>query len=195
MLLEILKLSFPGFSKIKKSALFGLDSPGITASIERNVPLDNKRIFRKISLMLLVISLVLSGCHDQVRKRPIGWMRLGPLKDFLAEETYLSEQRLMVRRDSAGFSVMSTMCTYDLSALRRVVTGDTYIWTSTLTDSKYHADGTVLSGPATAALPYYELRIDALVHGGPVDTLYVQIGIEKDKSWRRPFDLGSPESG
>jgi len=145
--------------------------------------------YRKLSnlLSIILLTIFLNSCFDQVRKRPVGWMRLGPVKDFLADETYLSEKRLMIRRDQGGFSAMSTMCTYDLSALRRVVTGDTYIWVSSFSDSKFSATGEVLEGPARAPLPYYYLRIDALVHGGPIDTLYVQIGIERDKSWRLPF--------
>jgi len=140
-------------------------------------------------ITIILIIIFLNSC-DQVRKRPVGWIRLGPVKNFLADETYLSDERLMIRRDQAGFSAMSTMCSYDLSALRRVVTGDTYIWVSNFSDSKYTATGEVLEGPATAPLPYYYLRIDALVHGAPKDTLYVQIGIERDKSWRLPF--GTP---
>lgn|GEM_PF-1389103 len=150
------------------------------------------REIKFIKVLLLssaVIALV--SCFDQVRERPVGWMRLGPVKDMLADETYLSTERLMIRRDSVGFSAMSTMCTYDLSALRRINTGNTYIWSSTHTTSKYSATGKVLEGPATAPLPYYYLRLDSKLHGGPIDTLYVQIGIERDPEWRLPFGDGA----
>jgi nitrite reductase/ring-hydroxylating ferredoxin subunit len=139
--------------------------------------------FLAISFSVL-LALSLAACEPGVRKRPVGWMRVGPVKDFLQPEVFLPDKRLMVRRDEGGFYAMSTACTYDLTALRRVLVQNGYIFVSERTGAKYTASGEIIEGPQREPLPYYELRLDALVHGGPIDTLYVRIGSEKPADWR-----------
>ena len=79
---------------------------------------------------------------------------------------------------------MSTMCTHDLTYLKRAQLDGKEFYTSTYTDSKYTLDGTVISGPSVAPLPYFELKIDSSIYGGPRDTLYAYVGKEVPKDWR-----------
>lgn len=79
---------------------------------------------------------------------------------------------------------MSTSCTYDLTELRREVTSQGEFWVSEETSSRYDANGKVISGPAVADLPYYEMKLDVSKIGGPPDTLYVIIGSERSPDWR-----------
>jgi hypothetical protein len=76
------------------------------------------------------------------------------------------------------------MCTSDLSTLELVRQDGEEFWYSRFSQSRYSLDGRVLSGPAKADLPFYELVLDAALFGGPVDTLYARIGNEKPRDWR-----------
>ncbi|MBX7139312.1 MAG: Rieske 2Fe-2S domain-containing protein [Oligoflexia bacterium] len=145
---------------------------------------------------LLICSLILAGgCRERIQTRPIGWMHLGLLKDLLAEETYMPEKRLLLRRDAGGFYIMSTECTYDLARLVRRPGGDGYIFVSPYNGSEYDYQGKVLKGPAVANLPYYVLRLDSSTYGGPKDTLFVQIGVEKPVDWRLKAELPPENPG
>jgi nitrite reductase/ring-hydroxylating ferredoxin subunit len=146
-------------------------------------PLRAKKIF-SILLLCLGIALVVCACQTSVRKRPPGWFKLGKVVDFSEAETYLADKRLLLRKDARGFSVMSTECTHDLSALLPKKTNAGVVFFSEYSDSQYAEDGKVLHGPAVQDLPYFELRIDESVYGGPKDALYVQVGTEVPKDWR-----------
>lgn len=140
-------------------------------------------------LLITVLSLlVLVGCEQEGRKRPFGYLKIGAAKEYLKPETYLPEMRLLVRYDEAtGFSVMSTMCTHDLSplTLTRNSTGEE-IFVSQYSESKYRKDGSVLNGPAMSPLPFYKVELKEGSYGGPADTLYVAVGSEVPASWRLP---------
>lgn len=136
-------------------------------------------------LLLVLVLCLLTACQPSKRERPYGHVRLGLVKELLASETYLPALHLLVRHDPAGFSVMSTECTLDLSALEvRTAPNGEKIWASPFSASTYSYDGKVLSGPATHDLPYYEAHIDAGAYNGPADTLYAIIGPEKARQWR-----------
>jgi hypothetical protein len=139
-------------------------------------------------LVVLVGSLVaLLSCQPNTRERPYGYLRLGPISKFLAEETYLPEDRLLIRHDAGGLSAMSTECTRDLSPLELRVEGNEKFWASRFSKSTYEYGGDIRTGPTIRPLPYYELRFEAGKYGGPVDTLYAVIGSKKGKAWRLPF--------
>lgn len=133
---------------------------------------------------LIFVSLLLVSCRSSVLRRPYGDLRLGKVADLLAPDTFIEDDRLLVRHDAGGFSVMSTMCTYDLSPLTVKTTPQGKIWASAYSTSTYSYEGKVLTGPAKGDLPYYELRFDAMLYGGPVDTLYASVGTEKPPEWR-----------
>jgi hypothetical protein len=143
------------------------------------------RLVHLLPLFAVLLALTFTGCEPSHRERPFGYLRLGPVGNFLKEETFLESDRLLVRHDAGGFSIMSTECTKDLSPLHleQSPSGER-IWKSKYTASSYSYDGKVLTGPAIKDLPYYDLRIDAKVYGGPKDTLYVEIGKERSKEWR-----------
>src|SRR5690606_2157788 len=73
------------------------------------------RIRAFVAVVTLAISL--AACKDTVRRRPYGYLKLGPVEKFLAPETFLASHRLLIRVDDRGLYVMSTECTYDLSPL------------------------------------------------------------------------------
>ncbi|MCO6431204.1 MAG: hypothetical protein J5J00_10115 [Deltaproteobacteria bacterium] len=139
--------------------------------------------------------LLLASCRTNVQHRPWGYLRLGKVQSFLKEETHLPDDRLIVRYDGRGLSVMSTSCTYDLTALKPLDGGK--VWASEETPSRYDKFGKVLAGPAVADLPYYELKIGEGELDGPADTLYVVIGSERPKDWRLqiPTALATQNNG
>ncbi len=140
---------------------------------------------RALVLVFMLLTFAICGCEPTVRERPYGYIRLGPIQDFLAEETYRPDMRLLIRRDVGGFSAMSTECTKDLTTLeiQQLPAGEK-IWVSRYSASTYAYDGKLRSGPAQHDLPYFELRFEPGKYGGPVDTLYAVIGPEKGKDWR-----------
>ena len=91
---------------------------------------------------------------------------------------------MVVRHDEHGFSAMSTDCTHDLSPLTRKVTPGGEVWVSSYTASSYDSKGHVLSGPAKANLPYFKLKLDSGTYGGPLNTLYAEVGEERSEEWR-----------
>lgn len=145
------------------------------------------KLYRLWLLLITTLSLVaLVGCEQSVRKRPFGYLKIGSVKEYLKSETYLPEMRLLVRYDEAtGLSVMSTMCTHDLSplTLTRNSTGEE-IFTSQYSESQYRKDGSVLNGPAVSPLPFFKIELKEGSYGGPADTLYVAVGSEVPASWR-----------
>lgn len=148
-------------------------------------------IFPAFVLLLLssLMTLSLSACTSKGLKRPYGFMRLGKISELSTNETYLPDLRLVVRMDEEGFSVMSTVCTLDLTPLTRVDDGGSVLWRSSYSESSYSYNGEVMSGPTKAPLPYYNLKIDSSVYGGPKDALYAEVGVERPKGWR--FKPGS----
>jgi len=149
-----------------------------------------------VGVLLLALSWgFLAGCSEG-RERPPGYVRVGKARELLAPETFLYQRGLLIRRDERGFSVMSTQCTYDLSTLARKLNpaGDTLV--SRYSESTYRLDGSVLTGPARAPLPYYEAALDQGAFDGPVDTLYVRIGKRVSPEWRLavPAELLTPPS-
>lgn len=135
-------------------------------------------------LMLCGINFNLQGCKPKIRKRPLGFLRLGNIENFLQTETILAREWLIIRRDQSGLSAMSSLCTRDLQALEQNVQDQNTVYHCSLCQSRYNFDGQVLKGPAIEALPYYSLHVDAEQIQGPKDTLYVRIGVEVAPSWR-----------
>lgn len=100
------------------------------------------------------------------------------------DETFFSDRKILLRRDAAGFSAMSTVCTYDLSPLIFLERDGKILWRSQFTESAYNPDGSVAHGPTKYALPFYKLEMAAGTIGGPADTLFVEVGVERSESWR-----------
>jgi Rieske Fe-S protein len=101
----------------------------------------------------------------------------------------LEKAGLLLRRDELGWYAMSTLCTHDLSVLRRRNGPNGPMLASVYTSSTYDLNGKVLSGPAIKDLPYYELYVEQGVAEGARDTLYARIGSEKPREWRLPVPL------
>jgi hypothetical protein len=142
------------------------------------------RLFQTLKpVVFLIICVIIVSC-DSPRKRPYGYLRLGPLSEFLNSEIDLTQEKLLIRRDTRGMFAMSTMCTYDLTYLVRRNIGEKIVYASDYTSSTYDSAGHVLTGPAKYNLPYYKLAIDSGTYGGPKDTLYAVVGEEVDEGWR-----------
>jgi len=129
----------------------------------------------------------LFSCTPDVMQRAVGYVRLGAAAEFSGSEHYLESRRLYLRRDEGGFSVMSTMCTKDLSTLRKERVEGEIVWRSNFSGSSYDQYGNVLDNSAAGNLPYYRLVLYASVPGGERDTLFAQIGTEVDRDWRLPY--------
>ena len=115
----------------------------------------------------------------------MGFLRLGTVSELAqSSETFFSDLKVLLRRDEAGFYAMSTMCTYDLSPLIYSQRDGKLLWRSQRTDSAYDADGRVAHGPAQYPLPFYKLDVAPGTVGGPADTLFVQVGVERPADWR-----------
>lgn len=139
-------------------------------------------------MAFLALLVTGSGCDRGGKKRPIGFIRLGPAAELAEQgETFISEARILVRYDQGGFSAMSTACTYDLSALTKVGYEGSKRWVSSYSTSSYDEAGKVLKGPARVNLPFYRLQLAAGRYGGPADTLFVEVGAETDPEWRLPW--------
>ncbi len=134
----------------------------------------------------LLTACLFVGCERQVRKRPHGDLRIGKIEDLTAAEQFYPELRLLVRYDQNGWSVMSTLCTYDLSPLRIVESKGERHFVSDYSGSEYSLDGKVLHGPTRWALPYYQAVVAPVTVGGPADTLFARIGEEVASEWRAP---------
>ena len=133
-------------------------------------------------IALLAGLLLIAGCQP---KRPYGVERLGRLEDLQAPENNLSQLNLLLRRDADGLSIMSTLCTKDLSQLVMRVEGSRCELVSPRNGSRYDCRGKVLAGPARHDLPYYELFVaPGEYETSKPDTLYAWIGKEKPPSWR-----------
>ena len=151
---------------------------------------------KNLIISLSIISLVgfgLFGCQPGVRKRPVGYLRVGKYLEIPMGVTYRPDLLLVLRRDIDGISAMSTACTYDLSPLtlksKKGENGaDEQRFFSSYTDSVYSIDGDVINGPAKAALPYYQLVLREGTYDGARDTVFVKIGHEVDRSWRLSDD-------
>jgi len=141
-----------------------------------------------VSLSLIFTVFFLVSCRSAGRQRPFGVFRLGKVAEHQGPQTFFPEFGLLLRRDEGGFYLMSTYCTYDLSPLTFKPGPGGGIFASSTTTSTYDFDGHVLSGPAKADLPYYELRLDSSVYGGPKDALYAYVGQVRPKNWRLKID-------
>lgn len=137
-------------------------------------------------LFLLLFLFFPSACDVTSKKRAVGYFRLGLAFALKSPETYFPDSKILLRYDSKGFNAMSTACTYDLSPLMKKREGSKEVWVSSETESKYDDTGNVLHGPAMTRLPFYELKLDSAVYGGPADTLYVHVGSEVDPEYRLP---------
>ena len=148
-------------------------------------------------LVLLTACINIFACDSGGLKRPVGYFRVGLISDLRKPETYVPEEKLLVRHDEKGFSVMSTADTYDLTPLAHRKTAQGDVWQSNVTTSTYDHNGKVLKGPAKVDLPYYELQYASTTYAGPVDSLYAQVGVEKPPDWRLadvvPGAVGSSE--
>jgi hypothetical protein len=126
----------------------------------------------------------LAACRPSELRRPPGYLNLGRFSDFQAPETYLPEKRVLVFKDSSGLSVMSTLCSYDLSPLVRQSDGS---WISDFSASRYSPSGNVTHGPAQAKLPRYALTTElfqAEVDSAPTRYVFANFANEVDATWR-----------
>lgn len=152
-----------------------------------------KQCLSFLTVSLLFILFVLTGCEHKGLERPYGYIKLGKIDQFTGRRTFLTRDRLVIRRDEQGLYVMSTLCTYDLSPLVPQTTAHGIRFVSQYSTSTYDISGVVLRGPAQVSLPYYELRLASEDETGVRNTLYVYIGKQVSPSWRlaMPPDFGT----
>ena len=135
----------------------------------------------------LLCSVLATACFWGPKKRPVGFLNLGPVAQLAQhDETFFSDLEILLRRDAGGFYAMSTACTYDLSGLIYSERDGKLLWRSQYTESAYNSDGTVAHGPTKYPLPFYKLELASGTIGGPPDTLFVEVGVERPASWRLP---------
>jgi len=134
---------------------------------------------------MMVGIAILSGCNNSPRKRPVGLLDLGNFQQFTETYTYRPDAQIMVFKDEAGLSFMSTECTYDL-ALLKFAPGPTgeMEFSSNFSTSRYSLTGGVLSGPSKFPLPFYRARYAEAVLDGPKTSIYVETPREVPESWR-----------
>lgn len=143
------------------------------------------------SVVVFSALLTLCACFWGPKKRPAGFLNLGNVAQLAQhDETFFSDLKILLRRDSGGFYAMSTACTYDLSALIFSERDGKLLWRSQFTESAYSADGSVAHGPTRYPLPYYKLELAPGTVGGPPDTLFVEVGVERPSAWRLPLPKG-----
>jgi hypothetical protein len=143
-------------------------------------------VTRAIILGCILCACALNvGCDGRSQRRPVGYFKLGPAGELAQNaETPFSDLKLLLRHDDAGFSVMSTACTYDLSALSQVVTKEGIRWRSAFSTSEYDEHGKVLQGPAEASLPFYKLENSHDYYNGTGWALYAKVGEVVPSTWR-----------
>lgn len=146
-----------------------------------------RRVFRIASVFMLLFGLGLCSCFWGPKKRPAGFLNLGPVAQLAQrDETFFSDLKVLLRRDAGGLYAMSTMCTYDLSPLIFSEKDGKLLWRSQYSESAYNPDGSVAHGPTQYPLPFYKLVLAPGTIGGPVDTLFVEVGVERPAAWRLP---------
>jgi hypothetical protein len=147
-----------------------------------------EKLLKPLKLLSLFLFLIgFSGCEENGLTRPYGYLRLGRVEEFIGRRTFLTRDRLLLRRDERGLSVMSTLCTHDLTPLYPEETPHGIRLVSRYTTSQYDLSGIVVQGPAKHPLPYYELRLASNDERGIRDNLYVYIGMKVNASWRLPL--------
>jgi hypothetical protein len=142
---------------------------------------------RPFFLFLLVVVLSAASCREKELHRPSGVIRVAPLSDILAQpSSYFEDLRLLVRVDEKGVSVMSTLCSYDLTPLHIVEQSGKRVFVSDYSSSTYTEFGERLTGPTIHGLHYHKALVEAGVYGGVPDTLFVSLGSESEVSpdWR-----------
>ncbi len=145
------------------------------------------RTFGLACVLSLSLALSLCSCFWGPKKRPAGFLNLGAVSQLAQrDETFFSDLKILLRHDAGGFYAMSTACTYDLSALIYSEKDGQLLWRSQFTESAYNPDGSVAHGPTQYPLPFYKLVIAPGTIGGAVDTLFVEVGVERPATWRLP---------
>ena len=87
---------------------------------------------------------------------PSSRIKLGLLARFpLGIELILEDEQLYVKRDEAGISAMSTVCTHLGCAVRKTEEG----FLCPCHGSKYTNEGKVVAGPAPRTLDWYPVRL------------------------------------
>lgn len=110
----------------------------------------NLNLSRRDLLKLLFLPLL--GC-EQSYERPVGLHDLGEVKELLNPTSFVRDKAFYLRRDDAGWSAMSTQCTYEgcqLSLQERA-------FICVCCRSIFDLAGRVARGPAKNNLPYYSI--------------------------------------
>lgn len=107
---------------------------------------------RREFLFLLIIAAA-TGCQRRF-VRPGGEHQLGELKDLLRKRTVLRESGFLVFRDDQGWSVISSLCTYDGCNLTYQGKG----FLCSCCGSRFTEQGGVLNGPTQEVLPWFEIH-------------------------------------
>ncbi len=147
-------------------------------------PLSRRRFIYASSVLAAGFLL---GCEQKNQKRPYGYIRLGSISEMVNGKA-LSDKWLFVRRDAEGIFVLSTLCAHDLEPLT-LSSNQTFV--CPLCSSEYSVDGEIKKGPTEFPLPYYELKLDQGEIGGPRDTLYAYVGVEKPRDYRLQLPAGN----
>ena len=118
--------------------------------------LDRRGFIRACGqLVATVVAVGILGC-ERSYKRPGMLHDLGPIEELLYSEQFIRDRSLLLRRDGAGWSVMSARCTHDGCNLSY----QDQVLTCVCCGSMFSHEGFVVRGPATTSLPYYELSVD-----------------------------------
>ncbi len=109
---------------------------------------------RRVFLQLSVLSLVL-GCEKSFRRSAMRY-DLGAVDQLLYSEQFIRDSSFLLKRDAAGWSVMSTRCSKDGCEL----SFQDQILTCSCCGSWFTHQGDPHRGAASSPLPYYRLSFE-----------------------------------
>lgn len=121
-------------------------------NLTKNIELSRRTFVRALAGGLALSLFPLSSCRRRF-VRPGGELRLGQLEKLLFAEQHIADKSILLRRDTAGWSALSTRCTYEGCDL----TNQEENLLCHCCHSLFAANGRVLKGPASDNLPWYEV--------------------------------------
>ncbi len=133
---------------------------------------ESRQFGRREFLLTVVGTFFFAACQRRF-VRPGGEHQLGQIKDLLEPKTHLHKKALLLYRDPSGWSVMSTVCTFDGCDL----TNQEKVLFCSCCNSKFDLRGKVLERPSTENLPWYKLSYTD-------GNLYADSGSVVDQNYR-----------
>lgn len=140
------------------------------------------------------VVFVLTGCKRRY-ERPYGELYLGPVSSLLYTQQFVRDRAILVFRDDEGWSSLSTRCSHEGCELSYQ---DEQL-VCMCCGSYFSINGRVKKGPATEALPWFEMRYGDgglyAISGKPVDAKYRFTTPELSQALNRLMDRIEKDGG